>query len=277
MVFTPTDPMKAEVRVIGEAPNQSLDFYIPRGPKGDPGGYTAATSLGLSDLNNITVPGLYRQSLSTSATPDRNYPSASSGTLEVFEGQNSADLTQRWTPWGGVSAVGRNMFIRRRDGAGTWSTWVVYMSGRVDQTAGRAVYLWDHLNNRDQLIWGDTGWRTITLDNGFRTTLMLRRFGSTVTIRGAIACPTGTASMNGTFLTTVPTGFGPGTGTWVFYPVRSNVGSTWFTLYRKGNELAFEGSPVVADGNETRIEVSWQTTDTWPTSLPGTGTTIPNT
>lgn len=32
----------------------------------------------------------------------------------------------------------------------------------VSETAGRTVKVWDYLNNREQLIYGDTGWRDVT-------------------------------------------------------------------------------------------------------------------
>ena len=41
------------------------------------------------------------------------------------------------------------------------SKWKNVPSQRVDTTAGRAVYVWDNVNNREQLAFGDTGYRAL--------------------------------------------------------------------------------------------------------------------
>jgi hypothetical protein len=226
------------------------------------------------DLNQVVAPGLYRQPTFGLATLQLNYPLAGiSGLLEVTETLGSTNVLQRYTVFGGGANGSARLIYARRNNGGTWDPWRAFTSTRVDQTAGRAIYQWDELNAREQLIYGDTGWRDIStlMVNGFLGSLLIRRMGNTVTLRGSVRCPVGTASMNGTFVSVLPTSFTPGSSApWVFFPVRSNVGTTWFTLYRKQPELTFEGSPTVGDANETRFEISFSTTDAWPTTLPGT-------
>lgn len=275
MARTPTDPTKPEVWVTKGLDELDFEFYIPQGPKGDPGGFVAATSLSTTNLNDIVVPGLYRQSLSTNATTLLNYPSASSGLLEVFEGQNATDLIQRWTPWGGTPAVGRIMYIRRRDAVGNWSTWITYASSRVDQTAGRAIYEWDSLNNRDQLVWGDTGARRVEADfkNGWTAAIAnLRRVGNVVSF--------GVYTVNPTARTTdiaysVPAGFKPGPyGGNIAFPVRLGGGTDWTQIAGNGDMYA-PTSQISANGYI--CVTSWITGDAWPTTLPGVASgSIPN-
>ncbi len=302
----------ATANITGTAPGRYLDLTLPKGDTGPanslsvietvtgpetagatgpqgltgatgaPGGWVYGADLVTNDLNNITTPGQYRQNNAANATLVSNYPLASStGFLDVWSFDSGATgIIQRFQPFGNVGESVSGYYQRRKNGA-AWGTWVHYSKARVDQAAGRAVYIWDDLNSREQRVYGDTGWRDIStsLANGFLGALAVRREHGAVTLRGTVRCPPGTASMNGTFVTLLPTGFYQNTNApWVFFPARSNVGSTWFTLYRKGGELVFEGSPTVADGNETRFEVTFSCAEAWPTTLPGTAIgTIPNT
>jgi len=165
MARTPTDPTKAQVWITKEDAELDFEFYFPQGPKGDPGGFNAATVLSSTvNLDDLKTPGLYRQTTATNATALLNYPLLSSGALAIYEAANTGEVIQKFMPYGGGSAaVVRTIFWRRFFG-GAWSSWINYSSQRIDQSAGRTVYIWDHLNSREQMIYGDTGWRSIATD-----------------------------------------------------------------------------------------------------------------
>lgn len=308
MVNQPDDPNQAQAWISGTPPDQTIDFYIPRGntgprgpvgpigpslavgsvatvtgpaapgtpgiqgatgPKGDPGGLVLGTLItGPADLNDYKTPGSYRTTTTTSIS---NLPALFVGTLTVWQNNNATPMFwQEYTP---VTSGGAQLFWRRALGPSqVWGPWRVYASTRVDQTAGRVIYQWDDVNLREQIIYGDTGWRDITslMSNSFLGNVLVRRVGSTITVRGSVKCPVGTTSMNGIFLSALPSGFAGASSPWIFFPVRCNGNPGFFTLYKRAAELSFETSPVVTELMETRFEVSFSTVEAWPTTLPGT-------
>ncbi|ASR84120.1 minor tail protein [Arthrobacter phage Wheelbite] len=304
-VFTSEPGAPASAVIHGEGPFRELDLTLPRGvqgpplaayvadtvtgpetpgatgmqgakgDKGDPGPWTTGTALVAEDLNTIQTPGQYRQFSAANATPERNYPFASSGSIEVMAGQSATELLQRATPYSGNSAAGRMMALRRF-GSAVWSSWSMFRSTRLDQTAGRAIYAWDEQNNRDQLVYGDTGFRQLTLENGYLGGLYIRRVGPMVNLTGTITRPVG-GSLNGTFYSQIHIGFRPQNSNWVHHPVRHSNNASWFSFYRKYTEYTFENSTGDNDAAQVRIDVTWMTTDPWPTTLPGIASgTIPN-
>lgn len=162
MVFTPADPTKAEVKVNQNGTQLEFDFYIPRGNKGDPGGITLGTGLAAANLDEIKTSGVYRQTSASNATPLNNYPEASLGVLVVYEVSAGTHLEQQFYPfWFSPTTRHASVFYRRQFVSGVWSSWKAFSSTRVDQSAGRVFYDWDPVNFREQLTWGDTGWRSV--------------------------------------------------------------------------------------------------------------------
>ena len=282
MAFTPTDPTKAEVRVVGTGANQTLDFYFPQGPKGDPGGFNAATVLGSSvNLDDIKIPGLYRQTTATSATALNNYPLTSSGALVVYEAANTGEVIQSFMPYGGGSAaVVRSIFWRRYFG-GAWSSWISYSSTRFDHTAGRVMYQWDHLNNREQLIFGDTGWRSLTPANGWTATqIMLRRDGRTVFLHALNI--TGGSATSDAVTEVLPVGFRSNNfAVSVRVPVvtGTNIDTTRVAAVDITTQaLRVFGAAYSSLTTPSSITSIYETNDPWPTTLPGSASgSIPNT
>lgn len=278
MALTPTDPTKAEIWIRGTAPNQIIDLYVPRGAKGDPGGFVEGTELGTNHLNTIVTPGIYKQTTSANVSSANGYPFSGIVASLMVTRARTQDIIQTLRPGNGVRA-GATIYERASGDTGTtWSAWRVYASQRTDQSAGRAIYGWDDLNNREQLIYGDTGLRIITLENGYSGTFYLRRVGNIVNATGTVVRPPG-GSFNGKFLT-IPSGFAPSTSTWVYTAVRNNGSSATFWLYRQNTDLTFTDSNAgnETDTSQTRIDVSWTTNQAWPTTLPGTASgSIPNT
>lgn len=282
MAFTPTDPTKAEVRVVGTYPNQTLDFYIPRGAKGEPGGIVLGTILGTADLNSFFTPGTYRQTNGADATLLRNYPKANlTGLLNIF-GRDGNVVVQQYMPIDGTSGV-PTMYQRLSTSPTTWTSWRVFNSTRVDQTAGRAIYGWDDLNNREQLVYGDTGNRNILADLQAKVpsftvgygTAVIRRHGNVVTFTPAYF--SGTRPVD-EILYTVPTGFRRASSANypMVHPIMNlqgvNVAGSCLT-YHIGN-IYWYGPDV---NSRSITPMTWMTDDPWPTTLPGVAVgTIPN-
>ncbi|WGH21713.1 minor tail protein [Arthrobacter phage Inked] len=305
----PDDPNQAQAWITGDPPDQTIDFYIPRGntgpmgpqgpigpsltvgdvvtnsgppapgtvgpqgavgPKGDPGGFTASTEVAGADLNTVITPGLYKLWTNTTASLALNYPYGainSSCAIEVIGVTSPAngDVIQRLTPMAGAPNVLKTMYERRRYG-GVWSSWTVYATTRTDQTAGRAIYQWDEPNNREQLIYGDTGWRDIS-QNGETGKVLIRRFGSMVELRfrGAVSTASGTVTYTGI----LPAGLRPSYSLEAPYREGSSAfGSTkMVTIDPVSTNVIFWA--VAATGTQLTCQSTYMTTDAWPTILPG--------
>lgn len=313
---TPTDPNQAQAWITGDPPDQTIDFYIPRGntgpmgpqgpigpsvavgdvvtnmgpaapgtigpqgltgPKGDPGGIVLGTALGTTDLNAIITAGTYYQNDAASGTLARNYPKDTiAGNLVVFQAGPNNLFKQIFYPINGAFQ-GRLFYVRQYN-TNAWTSWTPYGSQRVDQTAGRAVYIWDDVNSRDQLIWGDTGARIISdvVDSanwaaGY--TVKLRRVGSQVELRLlGIQAVTGKSGSLSLFTSgyTLPPGF-QNQHSFAF-PIVDNTGAI-----ANGN-MSYGGGPmtiVASAGRSYGILLTWQTLNSWPTALPGTADSAP--
>lgn len=264
----------ANITILGTSTGPAVAPLIgPPGVKGDPGGIVIGTDLGTTDLNTVVTSGSYRQSNSANAAVSRNYPKDTiSGVMIVLERVSpgaSASVIQQYTPTVSAAAGTPTTYYRYSSTNNTiWSPWRAYNSTRVDQTAGRAIYQWDDLNGRDQLLWGDTGERDIITALGNGATwgaLKLRRVGSMVELTGVgWICPA-----NGTvnaLTANVPSGF------------RNNNSKAIFGVQNASTLLAGTvagntGVPTLyscVSGASINFAISWQTLDAWPTSLPGT-------
>lgn len=305
-VTTKAPGTSAEATITGELAERQLNLGIPqgatpqfgvaltttgpetpgtpglkgdKGDKGDPGGFTAATDLGLTDLNTILTAGLYRQTQGANVTTAKNYPITLNATavMQVYM-VSSSNVIQQFEFVLGNPA--RRLFWQRStsDTGATWSSWVVFRSGRLDHTAGRAFYIWDETNNRDQLIYGDTGSRDVTTalldatkwDGG---QLKIRRVGWEVELRG-LALNNNAAAVGDVtiFSVQLPSGFrNQHTLTGL---ANSSTGLQRAILAFTGTQLTISG---VTSGYNSDFTLKWQTLDAWPTTLPGIADgTIPN-
>lgn len=270
MPQTPTDPTKAQVWVTGEAPNQQLEFYIPRGAKGEPGGITLGTVLGTANLDDIKTSGVYRQTAAANSTPLNNYPEASLGVLLVYEVTATTHLEQEFRPfWFSPTTRHASVFYRRQFVSGVWSAWKVYPSNRVSETAGRAIYQWDNINHREQLIYGDTGLRNLEAEiiNGWTATIFkVRRIGYEVTMYFYNVSP---AAQTGASMWTIPVGFRP-----------PSAVTTMSGTLTGGNvqmtSIAVQPYTSASSATGTVQLVKYATLDAWPATLPGTASgTVP--
>lgn len=131
---------------------------------------------------------------------------------------------------------------------------------RFSEAAGRTATAWDHINQREQLIYGDTGERNIAslfTAGGTHGGFTLRRVGHTCTLTLYNWAPAAAGSGN---VAVIPVGFRPG----VTYGVPAQGLSSRIQVTGSGNVQAYNWttSAVVAS-------VVWVTSDPWPTSLPG--------
>lgn len=265
MARTPTDPTKAQVWITKGIDDLDFEFYFPQGPKGDPGGFTTGTQLLANNLNAIKVAGLYRQDDYTQASSANNYPMPwVNGVLIVTSMAGTDYVLQQWTPIHGNSGSGRTIFIREF-ATPNWSPWRSFNSTRVDQTAGRAIYQWDDLNNREQLIYGDTGDRHLpALTGGLAGWIKLRRVGQSVTIsiHGWVKY-TGLKD-----IVDIPIGFRPTDdfqGIALVEDLTDIVHSARYTA--STGKLSYYGERE--PGNMLFGPSTWVTNDAWPSTLPG--------
>lgn len=135
-----------------------------------------------------------------------------------------------------------------------------------DQTAGRVVKAWDYLNNREQLIYGDTGARLLANDPAATTaagSILLRRTGHQVEIFIHDKVTVGSGNLQ---VAVIPEGFRP------YQWVNETMSAVYDTTIN-GVRIASSGAVTVfgvAAGDTMRGHVTWTTTEPWPTSLPGT-------
>lgn len=227
-----------------------------------------------ANLNTIIAPGVYRQSAGANATAELNYPAPGvAGSLRVSP-ISSAWLAQEYIPLGtSATRPVYGYYLRKMQGEGVWAPWRFVPTQRVDQTAGRAIYTWDDVNNREQLIYGDTGWRDVTslLLNGWTSEgpILLRRmlYSVELVMLGLVD----TASTDATVLTILP-GFQP-----VRNVVLRVVGDRGVTVRSAERDIRIVRTGSRLGDQYNGASVSWSTATSWPTSLPGTSTGgIPN-
>jgi hypothetical protein len=239
-------------------------------------------SLSTQNLNAVMAPGMYRQPTAVNATAALNYPvDTQGGVLEVLAmDAGNLQVLQRWTPLDGIAGFPRGSYVRRGYG-GAWSSWQFMPTQRVDATAGRAIYTWDHLNNREQLIYGDTGERSVSAIDEVNiprvSVLTLRAARETFrcSMAGDFTLIAGTAGTTDLFA--IPAGFTPtanfariGTAT------LSDGTQTRAVSYNSSTGCAYIPS-APATGGQWLVNLNYRTNNTWPTALPGTASgTIPN-
>lgn len=156
---------------------------------------------------------------------------------------------------------------------------IVIPSGRrsytVSETAGRTVSVWDYLNNREQLIYGDTGERNITALSGNVASgnIYLQRTGNEVTITIVMVklAALGAGSSTDLFAPgAIPAGFRHRRTTW--YEVKSNGATAANAEWRQFGVTSSGWLPIYSGAtlaDEYRAVIKYTTTDPWPTVLPG--------
>lgn len=137
----------------------------------------------------------------------------------------------------------------------------------IDQTAGRTVKVWDYINNREQLIYGDTGDRDISaLLVNATGRVVISRAGNTVTLDIMAVAPTSDLASGGTFIT-IPAGFRPAVRRDLPLPTNATASSSRSMFVLDSGAMGV-WAPATTDSY--RISLSYRTANPWPTSLPGT-------
>jgi hypothetical protein len=149
------------------------------------------------------------------------------------------------------SGAYRNRLLSSPNGLAYW-----------DESVGRRQFAWDTVNNRWQMVYGDTGWRTVTLENGWTGTVYVRRIGYTTYVRGA-ALAGGSATAD-TFYT-LPTGFKPLLTS--YFPGLSGATATAINLAVNVGGAISTARPL---SSGWAGEISFVTNDAWPATNPGT-------
>lgn len=256
MTFTPTDPTKAEVRVTGTAPNQELEFYIPRGGKGDPGnpgatgpanslqiGTVTTSAAGSSAVATITgVAPTQALNLTLPAGPATNFTVL--GTATGTSDATPFELRGSGMP-NGVRTASVGAYYT--DLAGTNGAW------RWLKTSGAGNTGWE-------VMYGDTGWREINTSitaTTTSTTLKVKRVGNLVSYFGRLDANGGNVGF------TAPTGFLPAWGD--SSPLMFESLGSYIAMYTSNRTLftALKTGSGSLMGN-------YSTKDAWPTTLPGT-------
>jgi len=165
------------------------------------------------------------------------------------------------------------------DGTANASTTTFYGAApltRWAEAAGRTAYAWDSTNHREQLIYGDTGWRDISSlisTDAVLTTVgswYLRRIGSRVALQATGVTKTAVAK---TLTGLIPTGFraAPANGVGI-------LGDANNSLCRALSNTSGDIILAAAVSSAGSLGFTWTTSDTWPGTLPGTPSgTIPTT
>ena len=265
------------LRPIESMSIQELQALIP---KGDPGGITFGTAIGLTaNWNDLTTDGVYRAAAATGL----NKPpiAAVYGTVIVngVEGPGTR-ITQTYYP--ATSGTGGKFIMTRAYAGGIWYPWGVMAATRVDQTAGRAIYQYDNVNDREQLIYGDTGIRALEVNTNVvskddnATFIRVRRTANRVEISmrlGIVAANGGGANVLSAGL---PVGYRPAT-TAVTNPFLMEILGSPSVVAGQISIIGEVRAWYTNTSGTMSSTLSYNTSDAWPTTLPGAALgTIPN-
>ncbi|WP_345473764.1 SGNH/GDSL hydrolase family protein [Glutamicibacter ectropisis] len=143
----------------------------------------------------------------------------------------------------------------------------------VRETAGRTVSVWDYLNNREQLIYGDTGVRDVSslVPAGITVTnLRISRTGRTVNVSAQAVTSSTAGHMT---ILDLPLGFRPDDGSQRAGVATSRSSNIVRPISPFTSLLRILDMPA---GTLMEFGCSYTTADPWPTTLPGSAVgTIP--
>ncbi|ALY10726.1 minor tail protein [Arthrobacter phage Wayne] len=251
-----------------------------KGDKGDPGGWTTATDLGTTHLDTILTSGLYRVTQGANVSTSLGYPMTLNATAVMHVMMVSATNVIQQFEFVLSTPSGRGFWQRTTSNGGTtWGPWRFFASQRTDNTAGRAIYTWDDTATpgRENLIYGDTGSREISayLDTSkwAAGNIKIRRVGWEVELRAyGLDNVAGIVGSVGILNAQLPAGFRNQHTVAGFAQIGANAGQV---------VVAFSATNAtvvgVVDNVICGFTAKWQTTDPWPTALPGNADgSIPN-
>lgn len=169
-------------------------------------------------------------------------------------------------PPAGAKMIGASDLLRYEQALAQAKSELALLNGQgqrgyvMDQSVGRVVKVWDYQNSREQLVYGDTGWRNVSslLVNGWTGTVRIRRVGDLVYLR--VYALNGVNATSATFMNGI-TGFRDVLSK---FTLPSGVGIDIGSSYALS-------APIGSVTSTSRYEQAiWPTFDTtWPTTLPG--------
>lgn len=131
----------------------------------------------------------------------------------------------------------------------------------VSEVAGRTISLWDYVNQRNQLVYGDTGERNIDAlftGGGTHGGFTLRRVGNICLLTLYNWSPPSNGSG---VISLLPVGFRPS----ATYGVPAQGLSSRIQVTKAGNVQAYNWTSAAS----VVASIVWSTSDPWPTTLPG--------
>ncbi len=143
----------------------------------------------------------------------------------------------------------------------------------IDNAVGRTARAWDAANNRYQMIYGDTGWRSVegSLPSGITNLgpVYLRRLGNEVFF---VSQGMSSNTAGNIYIYLTPSGFKPEAPSIRAGVFTSRGGSVvrQISPYQGGLRVLEMPANTVIEGG-----ISYITSDPWPTSLPGTTAGVP--
>ena len=173
--------------------------------------------------------------------------------------------------WLYVAAVSALSEVHYFDRLGVWcgygGAWapaqqqVQGIGQRWDESVGRRRFVWDPINAREQMVYGDTGWRLLTLENGWTSnTTLIRRIGYTVLMAEYLLDKTAATSDT---IYTLPSGFQASLGV----PAGTVSAGDDYAPVTAGSIVSVLRSGM--GSNVMSGQQSWGTHQAWPASLPG--------
>jgi hypothetical protein len=118
----------------------------------------------------------------------------------------------------------------------------------------------------------DTGWRGLTLSNGWAGYLYIRRIGNQVEVRSPYNGLNADGKTSNSPLALIPSGFQPSqTGNYGVLGTVCNhgAGDTVHSLLRDANGGLLIPAALGSGWNNLSLNGQWTTVNSWPTSLPG--------
>lgn len=238
--------------------------------------FAGTTPAAGTSLDALTTPGMYR--ITYGATVAQGAPFESFyGTLMVVPRAGGA-VTQIAYKHNALSADSSQNWQRTQTGGG-WGAWFAYSAvlWEADGTRGRTLKMWDPINGRWNLIYGDTGTRDVTalvtwpsgvsITSGSRVLMRRVLWDVTVWIEEGLEAsgPVASAAM-----VMLPSGFVPNAqgDTSPIY-MRNNLSQVGMvqTLITGQMSIAFSGA--TGAGANTRFRHTFKTANAWPSTLPG--------
>lgn len=230
-----------------------------------------------TDFDTLAIPGVVRFGSDISINTALNRPMKAVGVLEVMTstGIDSGAVFQRYSPYATSTRL-IGTYVRARSANGVWSPWRFIPTQRVDTTAGLAVYTWDDVNNREQMIYGDTGWRDLLsgvypewVGAPAVPRLRIKRQGSTVIVQVRLIT-TSLVLAGRRPIVDLPNGFISTNYGTVGVGARSNNTPVIFNTQGLLNRFDVASDKDWPVGTLLDGEARFTTDHPWPTTLPGT-------